>query len=81
VLVPKDATAQPKPSKPSVSATPPNPTTGVPKKLLKTLGELETFALVASAEVKHAQAEAKKAEGTLDLVLSEFRLLRTKYDL
>ena len=33
----------------------------------KALGELESLAFLGSAEVKHAQAKTKKAEGTLDV--------------
>jgi hypothetical protein len=84
VVTPKNATAQLKPSKPSANVVPPsekpNPTTGVPKEFIKTLGGLESLALVASAELKRAQAETKKAEGTLDIVMSEIRAFRTKYD-
>jgi thiamine pyrophosphate-dependent acetolactate synthase large subunit-like protein len=85
VVMTKDPTAQPKLSKPSDHVVPPpekqSPTTGAPKDFMKTLGELESLVLVASAELKRAQAETEKAEGTLDVVMSEIRSFRTKYDL
>lgn len=51
------------------------------KDLAKTLGKFEANVLVASAEVKRVQAEAKRAEGTLDELMSEFRAFRSRYDL
>jgi len=85
IIMPKNPTTLPKPSKPSILVTPlsekPNQATGVPTEFLKTLGQLESLALVASAEVKRAQAETKRAEGTLDIVLSEIRSFRNKYEL
>ena len=85
VGVPRNTTTQAKQTKRSVAPTPlsekPSVTTGASKDLLKTLGEIESLALAASAEVKHAQAEVKKAEAVLDTVLSEIRSVRTKYDL
>lgn len=82
--VPKTPVTQPKPP----SAVTPTPVPeklsrnkDVPAEFLKALGELEALALVASAEVKHAQAEAKKAEGTLDAVLSEVRSFHTRHGL
>ena len=80
VVPPKNLNTQ------SIAPEPFAPVTPLPEKpnqteFRKALGELESLALLASAEVKRAQAETKKAEGTLDVVLSEIRSFRNKHDL